>query len=60
MVRRVRGEGRSPGSVALDVGVSERTVHKWLARYRAEGVAGLDVPLKVDVGWGPDLASVKA
>ena len=24
-----------------------------------EGVAGLDVPLKVDVGWGPDLASVK-
>ena len=25
-----------------------------------EGVAGLDVPLKVDVGWGPDLASVKA
>ena len=25
-----------------------------------EGVAGLDVPLKVDVGWGSDLASVKA
>lgn len=25
-----------------------------------EGVTGLDVPLKVDVGWGPDLASVKA
>jgi DNA polymerase-1 len=25
-----------------------------------EGVTGLDVPLEVDVGWGPDLASVKA
>ncbi len=42
MVRRVLEEGRSPGSVALDVGVSERTVHKWLARYRAEAVAGLE------------------
>jgi transposase InsO family protein len=27
--------------VAEDVGVSERTVRKWLARYRSEGAAGL-------------------
>jgi hypothetical protein len=24
-----------------------------------EGVAGLDVPLVVEVAWGPDLAAVK-
>ena len=30
-------ENRSPGSCAI----SERTVRKWLARYRAEGAAGL-------------------
>ena len=27
---------------------------------RMEGVAGLDVPLKVDVATGPDLASTKS
>ncbi len=40
MVRCVLGEGRSPKSVATDFGVSERTVYKWLARFRAEGAAG--------------------
>jgi transposase InsO family protein len=40
MVRRVlRGEFAS--EVADDFGVSERTVRKWLARYRAEGKHGL-------------------
>ncbi len=42
MVRRVLDEGRTPASVATEAGVSVRTVYKWLARYRAEGRAGLD------------------
>ena len=42
IVQRVLREGRTATSVAADFGVSERTVCKWLARYRAEGVLGLD------------------
>jgi transposase InsO family protein len=41
LVRRVLVEHQSPMSVATDMGVSVRTVHKWVARYRAEGEAGL-------------------
>jgi transposase InsO family protein len=41
LVRRVLIERQSPMSVATDMGVSSRTVHKWVARYRAEGEAGL-------------------
>lgn len=41
MVRRVLDEGRPPKSVATDFGVSERTVYKWIARYRREGASGL-------------------
>jgi transposase InsO family protein len=41
LVRRVLVERQSPMSVATDMGVSPRTVAKWLARYRAEGEAGL-------------------
>ena len=40
MVRRV-AQGHSAAEVADDFGVSERTVRKWLARYRAEGRQGL-------------------
>ena len=40
LVRRVLVERRSPMSVATDMGVSIRTVRKWVARYRAEGEAG--------------------
>jgi transposase-like protein len=40
MVRRV-GQGHTAVEVAEDFGVSERTVRKWLARYRAEGRQGL-------------------
>jgi transposase InsO family protein len=39
-VRRVLA-GQRPGCVAAAVGVSERTVRKWVARYRAEADAGL-------------------
>lgn len=42
IVRRVREEGQSPAKVATAFGVSERTVRKWLRRFREEGVAGLE------------------
>jgi transposase InsO family protein len=41
MVRRVLDEGWTAKAAAASAGVSVRTVRKWLARYRAEGAAGL-------------------
>ncbi len=41
LVRRVLVERQAPMSVATDMGVSVRTVAKWVVRYRAEGEAGL-------------------
>jgi transposase InsO family protein len=41
LIRRVLTGRQSPMSVATDMGVSIRTVRKWVARYRAEGEAGL-------------------
>jgi transposase InsO family protein len=41
LVRRVVEEKRSVGEVADAMGVSRRTVYKWLSRYRHEGEAGL-------------------
>ena len=41
IVRRVTGLRETPKAVATALGVSQRTVAKWLARYRAEGEAGL-------------------
>ena len=41
LVHRVLREHWSVSAVALAFGVSERTVYKWVARYRAEGVPGL-------------------
>lgn len=37
----VIGEGRTVKEVASDWGVSRRTMHRWLARYEAEGLEGL-------------------
>ncbi len=42
IVQRVLREGRTAKSVAADFGVGERTVYKWMAGYRAEGVLGLE------------------
>lgn len=44
----------------LEVPEEEKVVAEKLVVETMEGVAGLDVPLKVDVAWGPDLAAVKA
>lgn len=41
LVRRVLDEGLRPIEAAHAAGVSPRTVYKWLARFRAEGWAGL-------------------
>jgi transposase InsO family protein len=41
MVHRIEHEGWTAAAVAEAFAVSERTVRKWLARHRAEGVAGL-------------------
>ena len=41
IVRRVEEEGWSLAAAAEAAGVSERTAAKWLARWRAEGEAGL-------------------
>ncbi len=43
IVHRVLREGRTAKSVAADFGVSERTVYKWLARYRAGRGRGVTV-----------------
>ena len=42
MIRRVRDEGEHPRAVAAGFGVSPRTAYKWLARFRAGGLAALD------------------
>jgi transposase InsO family protein len=41
LVRRVIEHGEPMSAVAEGMGVSERTVKKWVARYRLEGGAGL-------------------
>ena len=41
LIHRVLVERWPVAEVALSFGVSERTVYKWLARYRAHGTAGL-------------------
>ena len=41
LVRRVMVEGQTPKAVATAFGVAPKTVGKWVARFRAEGVEGL-------------------
>ena len=40
-VLAVIGDGRTVGEVARDWGISRRTMHGWLARYKEEGLDGL-------------------
>ena len=42
MVRRVLGEGQAPIAVARAFGVELKTVKKWVARFEAEGLDGLE------------------
>ena len=41
LVRRVLVEGQAPMAVATAMGVTAKTVGKWVARFEAEGPAGL-------------------
>ncbi len=41
VVRRVLVEGQAVAAVAAAFGICVRTVRKWIARFRAEGSAGL-------------------
>ncbi|WP_432507767.1 leucine zipper domain-containing protein, partial [Kineococcus arenarius] len=41
LVRRVVHDGRAVAHVARELGVSRQCAHRWVARYRAEGWAGL-------------------
>jgi transposase len=41
LVRRVLVEGQAPMAVATAMGVTAKTVGKWLARFAAEGAGGL-------------------
>jgi transposase len=42
MIRRVIEDGQPVREVARGFGISERTARKWLARFRAEGLSGLN------------------
>jgi len=42
MIRRILEDGQPLREVARGFGVSEHAARKWLARYRAEGLGGLD------------------
>ncbi|HET7473711.1 MAG TPA: IS481 family transposase [Candidatus Limnocylindrales bacterium] len=42
LVERIALDGWPPATAAETVGVSRATAYKWLRRYRAEGLAGLD------------------
>lgn len=41
LVERVLGDRRPVSHVAKELGVSRQCAHRWVARFRAEGVAGL-------------------
>ena len=41
LVQRVIGDGRPVAHVAKELGVSRQCAHRWVARYRAQGEAGL-------------------
>ena len=41
LVRRVIVQGRPVAHVAKELGVSRQCAHRWVARFRAEGEAGL-------------------
>ncbi|MDY7522838.1 Mu transposase C-terminal domain-containing protein [Sphingomonas sp. 10B4] len=38
------------GEAAIDAGISTRTAHRWLTRYRADGPAGLARPIRPEAG----------
>ncbi len=47
--------GETPRSISSAVGVSPATVYKWLRRYKAEGMAGLERHINDHIDRHPDL-----
>jgi transposase InsO family protein len=41
LVRRVFEQGQAPKAVATAFGISDKTVNKWVERFKAEGLAGM-------------------
>ena len=41
LIDRVRGQGRPIAHVARELGISRQCAHRWIARFDAEGAAGL-------------------
>jgi transposase len=41
LVERVLDHGRPVAHVAKELGISRQCAHRWIARFRAEGEAGL-------------------
>ena len=60
LVQRITVEGWTVGAAAESLGISRRTGHKWLARYRAQGLVGLSdrssrprrIPRATPEEWG--------
>jgi transposase-like protein len=42
LVERIRGQGQAVAHVAKAMGVSRQCAHRWVARFDAEGEAGLE------------------
>jgi transposase len=42
LVDRIESKSQTVRDAAQSAGISERTARKWVARYRAEGVVGLE------------------
>src|SRR5262245_19288982 len=42
LVRRVTEQGMTPAAAAAAAGVSAKPAHKWIARFRSEGLSGLE------------------
>jgi transposase InsO family protein len=59
IVKRVIEQRKSPQTVAEELGISLRTVYKWLRRFKDEGLSGLEdrsskphrCPHRLDSGW---------
>jgi transposase len=54
LVRRVLVAGQAPMAVAAAMGVTAKTVGKWVARFEAEGAAGLADRSSRPLAWMKD------
>lgn len=62
LVRRVRGEGLSVAHAARAMGISRQCAHRWVARFDAEGEAGLvdrsSRPLHIPTRTAPEVEAL--